>query len=280
MAVRGIVGLFSIKPAAPAGAGGQMALADHFRELRGRLFRSILLFLVLVIAAFFFYNQLFDLLLRPYNHARELLGHGRVSMPVISGVGGPFLLQIKLCATAALVCSSPYWLYQIWSFILPGLHPNERKWTRIFAAIAGPLFFAGVATGYWILPKGLHVLLGLTPKSVENLVEFNEYFSFVVRLLLLFGVAFEIPLFVVMLNLAGVISGRTLGHYRPWIIVGVFTFAAVATPSTDPFTMCMLAIPMTVLFLISEVVARLVDRRRAAAVPAWDDDAASPLDTD
>jgi sec-independent protein translocase protein TatC len=280
MTVRGIVGFLSTKPRSAAGAGGQMALADHFRELRARLLRSVLVFLVLLIAAFFFYNQLFDLLLKPYNHARELLGHGRVSMPVISGVGGPFMLQIKLCAAAAVVCSSPYWLYQIWSFILPGLHANERRWTRIFAAVAGPLFLAGVATGYWILPKGLHVLLGLTPASVENLVEFNEYFSFVVRLLLLFGVAFEIPLFVIMLNLAGVITGRKLGQYRPWIIVGVFTFAAVATPSTDPFTMCMLAVPMTVLFMISELVARLVDRRRAAASPEWDDDQASPLGTD
>lgn len=277
MALRGIVGLFATKPSSAVGEGGQMALVDHFRELRARLFRSAALFVIALIAAFFFYNDLFELLLRPYNHARELLGHGQVSRPVISGVGGPFMLQIKLCAAAAVVVSSPYWLYQIWAFILPGLHQHERRWTRIFTAIAGPLFLAGVGTGYWILPTGLHVLLKLTPKSVESLVEFNEYFSFVVRLLLLFGVAFEIPLFVVMLNLAGVISGRTLGKYRPWIIVGVFTFAAVATPSTDPFTMCFLAVPMTVLFMISELVARLVDRRRSAATPAWDDDAASPL---
>ncbi|MCW2783667.1 MAG: Sec-independent protein translocase TatC [Marmoricola sp.] len=278
MALSRVVGAFSTKPRSKVGEGGRMALYDHFLELRGRLFQSALIFLVFVVIAFFFYNRLFDLLLTPYNHARELLGHGRVSQPVISGVGGPFLLQIKLCAAAAVVASSPFWLYQIWAFILPGLHPRERRWTRIFAAVAGPLFLAGVGTGYWILPKGLHVLLGLTPKSVESLVEFNDYFSFVVRLLLLFGVAFEIPLFVVMLNLAGVISGRTLGQHRPWIIIGVFAFAAVATPSTDPFTMCMLAIPMTVLFMISEIVARLVDRRRAASSSEWSDDEVSPID--
>lgn len=280
MALRGIIGLFRTTPHSAVGEGGRMALADHFRELRARLFRSILVFLILVVLAFFFYGQLFELLLRPYNHARDLLGAGRVSKPVITGVGGPFMLQIKLCASAALVVSAPFWLYQIWAFVLPGLHPNERKWTRIFVAVAGPLFIAGVATGYWILPKGLHVLLALTPKSVESLVEFNEYFSFVVHLLLLFGVAFEIPLFVVMLNLVGVLSGKTLAQYRPWIIIGVFTFAAVATPSTDPITMCMLAIPMTVLFMISEIVARIVDRRRAAAVPTWADDEASPIEAD
>lgn len=278
MSLGGIVGLFRTTNPKATGADGRMALVDHFRELRARLLRSVVVLLVLLALAFLFYDRLFDLLLDPYNHARQLLGHDRISKPIISGVGGPFMLQLKLCGATALVVSSPYWLYQIWAFVLPGLHPHERRWTRIFVAIAGPLFLGGVAVGYWILPKGLHVLLALTPNSVTNLVDFGEYFGFVVRLLLVFGIAFEIPLFVVMLNLAGVISGKTLGRYRPWIIVGVFTFAAVATPSTDPFTMCMLAIPMTALFMMSEVVARIVDRRRAAAVPQWADDVASPID--
>lgn len=278
MALRGIVGLFRTHSPNASGADGRMALVEHFRELRARLMRSLVVFVVLLVLAFLFYGRLFDLLLEPYNHARELLGHGRVSKPIITGVGGPFMLQLKLCGAAALVASSPFWLYQLWAFVLPGLHKNERRWTRIFVAIAGPLFLAGVAVGYWILPKGLHVLLELTPSSVTSLVDFGEYFDFVVRMLLVFGIAFEIPLFVVMLNLAGVISGRTLGHYRPWIIIGVFTFAAVATPSTDPFTMCFLAIPMTGLFMVSEVVARIVDRRRAAAVPQWADDVASPIE--
>ena len=91
-------------------------------------------------------------------------------------------------------------------------------------------------------------------------------------------IAFEIPLFVVLLNLAGVVSGRALGRYRPWIIVGTFVFAAVATPSTDPFSMLMLAIPMLVLLLVSEMIARLIDRRRGRhAHEEWDDDTASPL---
>jgi len=160
------------------------------------------------------------------------------------------------------VVSSPYWLYQIWAFIVPGLHPHEKRWTRLFAAVAGPLFIIGVGVGYYVLPKGLEVLIGFTPIDLTNLVDFGEYFSFMTRMLLVFGVAFEIPLFVVLLNLAGVVSGRTLGNYRPWIIIGTFVFAAVATPSTDPFSMLMLAIPMTALFIVSEMIARLVDRRR------------------
>ena len=128
------------------------------------------------------------------------------SEAVITGVAAGLTFQLKLCGVAAIVGSAPYWLYQIWAFILPGLHPQERKWTRIFAAIAGPLFFAGVAVGYYILPKAISVLISFTPAGVTNLVEFTNFFSFITRMLLIFGVAFEIPLFVVMLNLAALLS--------------------------------------------------------------------------
>lgn len=256
-----------------------MALADHFRELRARLMRSLLVFLVLLIVAFFFYNQLLDLVLNPYNDAREQLGNSVQTKAYISGAGGPLMLNLKLCSMAALIASAPYWLYQIWAFIVPGLHAHEKRWTRVFVGVAGPLFLAGVAVGYYILPKGLTVLIGFTPKGLDNLVEFGEYYTFFTRMLLVFGIAFEIPLFVVLLNLAGIVSGRALGQHRSWIIVGTFIFAAVATPSTDPISMLFLAVPMTVLFLLSEVIARLVDRRRHRGneFAALDDDTASPL---
>jgi len=277
MSVGGVIGLFRARPA-QVGEGGTMSLGDHFRELRARLMRSLLVFLIALVVAFFFYNQLLDLVLDPYNKAREVLGSEVSTKAYIKGAAGPLMLQLKLCGVAALVVSSPYWLYQIWAFIMPGLHPHEKRWTKVFVAVAGPLFLAGVAVGYYIMPKGLEVLIGFTPKSLENLVEFGEYFSFLTRMLLVFGIAFEIPLFVVLLNLAGVVSGRTLGQHRSWIIVGTFIFAAVATPSTDPFSMTMLAVPMTILFLASEVIARMVDRRRGRVGTAqWDDDEVSPL---
>jgi sec-independent protein translocase protein TatC len=257
-----------------------MALSDHLRELRARLIRSAVVLVVAFVVALFFYDQLLEFIRAPYDDAVEQLG-GKVDTTVVtSGVTTPLLLQLKLCGVAALVASSPYWIYQIWAFILPGLHPQERKWSRIFAAIAGPLFFAGVATGYYVLPKGLEVLIGFTPANVTNLVEFSQFFSFLTRMLLVFGISFEIPLFVVMLNLAGVVSGKQIGRYRPWIVLGTFIFAAVATPSTDPFSMLMLAIPMLILFLIAEQVARLADRARgrgATSTEQWDDDEVSPL---
>jgi sec-independent protein translocase protein TatC len=256
-----------------------MALADHLRELRARLLRVVLVLLIAVIVALFFYNQLLAVVYDPYRVAASKLPHGTNTIATISGVGGPLLLQLKLSGLAAVVVTSPYWLYEIWAFIVPGLHPHEKRWTRLFVAIAGPLFLIGVGVGYYVLPKGLEVLIGFTPAHLTNLVEFGEYFSFMTRMLLVFGVAFEIPLFVVLLNLAGIVSGRALANYRPWIVVGTFVFAAVATPSTDPFSMLMLAIPMTVLFLVSEVIARTVDRRRhRTSYDAFADEEASPID--
>jgi sec-independent protein translocase protein TatC len=255
-----------------------MALADHLRELRARLLRSVLALVVGVVVALAFYDQTFDLIYEPYADARRQLGQEVQTAAYIRGVAGPLLLQLKLSGIVALVGTSPYWLYQIWAFILPGLHPHERRWSRIFAAIAGPLFILGVAVGYYVLPRGLEVLIGFTREELQNLVEFGEYFSFFTRMLLVFGVAFMIPLFVVMLNLAGVVSGKALGEHRAWVIVGTFVFAAAATPSTDPFSMLMLALPMAVLFLVSEVVARIIDRRRARSERDLDDDEASPLD--
>lgn len=255
-----------------------MALIDHFRELRARILRVGVVLLVAFIVAFVYYNDLFELLLHPYNEARAVLAADhKQSMPVIQGVAGAISLQFKLCGLAAVIVTSPYWLYQIWAFIVPGLHANERHWTRLFAAFAGPMFLIGVTTGYLVLPKGLDALISFTPHGVQSLVDISSYLTFVVKMLLAFGVAFVIPLFVVMLNLAGVVSGSALAKQRPWIVVGAFTFAAFAAPSPDPLSMLLLALPLTALFMVSEVIARTVDRRRGRAKPQWSDDEASPL---
>lgn len=282
MSFAGVLGLFSAKPRQPIGEDGRMALGDHLRELRARLLKVTLLLVLGIVIAWFFYDQLFNLILGPYNDARQRLGGSVDTEPYIAGAGGPLLLQLKISALAAVVLGSPVWLYQLWAFIVPGLHSNEKRWTRLFAVIAGPIFVLGVAVGYYVLPKGLEVLLSFTPADVQSLLEFGDYFRFFTRMLLVFGISFEIPLFVVLLNLAGVISGRSLAAHRPWIILGTFVFAAVATPSTDPFSMIMLAAPMILLFVVAEVIARTVDRRRArradGGLTGLDDDEASPLD--
>lgn len=259
-----------------------MALADHFRELRARLLKATLALVVATVASFFFYDQLINLITGPYEDAVAMLDEQDAANTEIfvSGIGGGLMIQLKLCALSGVILSSPVWLYQIWAFLLPGLKTNERRWTMVFVVIAGPLFGAGVALGYYVLPKGIQVLIEFTPDNMQNLNDFNDFFSFTTRMLLVFGVALEIPFFVVLLNLAGVISGKTLGRHRPWIVLATFVFAAVATPSTDPFAMLVLALTMLPLFLLAEVVARIVDRRRgrtAGSTEAWDDDTASPL---
>ena len=281
MSITGVIGLFRATPQNPIGADGRMALADHLRELRARLMRSVLALVIALAIALFFYDQIFDIIFRPYDIARQQLQGKVQTTPTIGGAGGGLLLQLKMCGVAAVVVTSPYWLLQIWGFILPGLHPEERRWTRLFALVAGPLFIAGVGVGYYVLPKGLEVLIGFTPSALTNLIEFGDYLTFLTRTMLVFGIAFEIPVFVILLNLAGIVTGRQLGQYRPWIVLGTFVFAAIATPSTDPFSMLMLALPMTLLFMISEVVARLVDRRRGRhSLDAYDDDEASDIDSD
>jgi len=278
VSISGVVQLFVGRPVHPVGPDGRMALSDHLRELRARILKIGLFLLLGLAVALIFFDQLFDLIYDPYLEAQAKLPEGS-TIPTTSGAGAGLMLYLKLCGLASIVGTSPLWLYQIWAFILPGLHPRERKWTRIFVAIAGPLFFAGVFLGYVTLPKGLEILIGFNPDELTNLVEFNDYLTFFSRTLLVFGIAFEIPLFVVLLNLAGVVSGKALGAYRPWIIVGTFIFAAIATPSADPFTMTLMAVPMVLLFGVSEVIARFNDRRRARRnrFADLDPDVPSPL---
>jgi sec-independent protein translocase protein TatC len=275
-----VFGLLRGKPKYAVGPDGRMALTDHLREFRARLIRCGLVLVVAFVVMLFFYDPLLDFISKPYYDAVATLQNDVDAELVATGIGAGLLLQLKLCGVAAVVVSAPYWIYQIWAFILPGLHPHERKWSRVVAAIAGPLFFGGVALGYYVLPKGIQVLIDFVPQDVTSLVDFGAYFSFVTRMLLIFGIAMEIPFFVILLNLAGVVSGKALGRYRPWIVIGVFVFAAVATPSTDPFSMLMLAIPLQILFIVAEIVARIVDRARGRhdnRTDQWGDDEVSPI---
>lgn len=262
MSISGVTALFVGRPVHPVGNDGRMALSDHLRELRARILKVALILLAGFLVSLLFFEQVYDFVYQPYRAAQETLPEGS-TMATTSGPGAGLLLYLKLCGFAGVVATSPLWLYQIWAFIVPGLHAKEKRWTHVFAAIAGPLFIGGVVLGYLTLTKGLEILIGLNPDGLTNLVEFNEYLQFFSRTLFVFGVAFEIPLFVVLLNLAGVVSGASLAAYRPWIIIGTFIFAAVATPSGDPFTMTIMAAPMVVLFLLSEVVAKANDRRRS-----------------
>lgn len=254
-----------------------MTLIEHLRELRGRLLKSVIALIIMMIVAWQFYNVLFHLLQQPLDTAVEGINRVRDDLKVgvnWGNISSPLMLQLKITFVAALVAASPIWLYQLWAFIVPGLHKNERKWSLAFLGTAGPLFIVGVFVGYLAMPKGIQVLLSFTPNlgtttvNSQNLLDVSNMLDFILRLLLVFGLAFEIPVFVILLNLVGVLSAARLSKWRAPIIFFIFVFAAVATPSIDPFTMLMLAVPMSALFIISELIARLIDKRRKASLVA------------
>jgi sec-independent protein translocase protein TatC len=248
---------------------GSMTLFEHLRELRYRLVVASLAILVGTILAWFFHHQLVDVLMQPYHQAVEALkakNPDSETLIVNTGLASPFTLALKVSALAGVVLTSPIWLWQLWSFIVPGLLAKEKKWALIFIGAATPLFLAGVAVGYIVMPKGIAVLLGFTQSGVANLQDLNQFLSFLMRMMVVFGLAFEIPLVVLLLNILGVVPAKYLAKYRTYVIFGTFVFGAVATPSTDPFSMLALALPMTVLFLAAEVIAHILDRGKARRV--------------
>ena len=264
-----------------------MPLAAHLAELRIRLTRSVVAIVAASIVAAFFYDQLFDLVVSPFDSIAEQYKREGANVTLNFGnIGDPFTFALKICAMAGLFAASPIWLWNLWGFVAPGLHSREKRYGIAFVLASVPLFLGGAVLAYFFLPKGFDLLIGFNPdpQKVANIIGLNDYLSFVLRMFLVFGIAFVLPVFLVALNLAGVVSGRSLlKAWRP-VIMGSFVFAAVATPSGDPYTMSALALPLLVLYYLAATLALLTDRRRRRAgidgldYSRLDDDTASPLD--
>lgn len=267
-----------------------MPLAEHLRELRNRLAKALLAIVVVTVVAAFFYQEIINILTEPIlksvgceksfgELAQAKAGSEPCAQITINGLLGPFTLALKVSLTAGVVLASPVWLYQLWAFVAPGLHRSEKKYAYAFVATGAPLFLIGAYFAYAVLPTSAKVLIEFTPSDVDNLLPLDELLDLVTRMVLVFGLSFELPLLLVMLNFTGVLTGkRMLGWWRA-MIMGITLFAAIATPSTDPLTMLMLAGPIWVLYFGAVVVALLNDRRKArreALEP--DDDEASDLD--
>ena len=268
--------------AAAKDPGGAMPLSEHLRELRSRLFKALIAIAIGTALAWIYYDPIFAAIRAPFDSVIEAAeAAGRDVTLEFTGVADPFVMQLKVAGVAGLVLSSPFWLYQLWRFVTPGLHANERRWALAFVAVATPLFLAGMGLAYAVLPKGLDILLGFTPENVENIVSVDRYLSFFLRMLLVFGFGFLIPLVIVALNLVGLLSAATLTAWWRWGVLGTVVFAAMATPTGDPFNLMLLAVPLLALLGIAWLFCWVNDRRRArrrAAQPQWDDDETSPIE--
>ncbi len=245
-----------------------MSLADHLRELRYRFIVSAIAITIASSLAAIWYNQLYLVLMRPYLLAVEMLKASNPNLTastVISGVGTPLILALQVCVVAGLIVSSPIWVYQLWAFIVPALLAKEKRYAMGFLGAAIPLFLLGVVVGYYILPQGISVMLSFTPSSIPitNLLEVNDFLKLTLQLMVIFGLGFLMPVVVVGVNLIGLVSAKQLAKARTYVIFGTFVFGAAATPSTDPFSMLALALPMTLLYLAAELICRVNDRRKA-----------------
>ncbi|GLZ16362.1 Sec-independent protein translocase protein TatC [Actinomadura sp. NBRC 104425] len=264
---------------------GRMPLMDHLRELRNRLIKALLALLVGTIVGWIFFQPIWDFLKDPYCSlpASQQLESGKCTL-VVNTIFQQFFLRLKISFIVGIVISSPVWLYQLWAFVAPGLYRREKRWTYVFLGAAIPLFLVGTVLAYMTVDKGLQLFLGgFSIDDVTALITVDHYLGYVLAMLLVFGMTFELPLFVVVLNMAGVLSFEMIKRSQRIAVFGIFLFAAVATPSGDPFTMLALAVPTLVLFEVSAVLAFVNDRRRARRPDPYaglSDDEASPLDLD
>ena len=280
-----VLGQRMIKEHRAANPEGRMPLMEHIRELRNRLVKACLALLIgmgigLIPAVF---NRTWHFVERPFCAAVIRGQHGCHAVGdslVINGIFDPFTLRIQMAFYVGLILSSPVWLYQLWAFIAPGLYSREKRWAYMFVGAAVPLFLIGSGLAYLAMGRGLHFLLGLTPFGVLNLPSISTYLGYFTAMVLVFGLGFEVPLIMVMLNQARVLTHERFRKWRRMMIFGVFLFAGVATPSPDPITMLLLALPCVLLVEVAEVIIWAHDKRVARQSPyaGLSDDEVSPLD--
>jgi sec-independent protein translocase protein TatC len=272
----------------PASPDGRMTLVEHLYELRGRLFKAAVAVVLASILSYVFFEPIFTFIIHPYCRLPQTkTGTGHGCTLYAFSVLDQFNARLKVSLIVGGILAAPVWLYQLWRFITPGLHAKERKWAFVFVGVGSVLFALGTFLAYFALYSGLQFLLSIGGGSVTTLLDVSGYLRYITAMVLVFGLAFEFPLVLGLLNVVGVLPHSKLAGWRRQAVFLGFLFAAFATPGQDPFGMTALGAALWLLYELTLVITRLHDKRkerreaRRRADEGWEnisDDETSPLD--
>jgi sec-independent protein translocase protein TatC len=250
------VALFRRKKKPPRLPGGQMPIMDHLAELRRRILISVAAVAMAAVMMFFFSNEVISFLVQYYKDAT----HGKRNALVFTGPVDGFLTRLKVATYGGIVLALPVWLYELWRFITPGLNPKERRYAVPFVLSSVLLFILGAGVAFLTLEPALKFLIDVGGPSQTPLFTSDRYLTLVSLMVVAFGLSFEFPVLLVFLLIAGVIKTAQLRHFRRWAIVGIVTFAAVITPSQDPYSLFFMAVPMYVFYEASILIGRILKK--------------------